>query len=150
MNNLFIFIFFPTFLTLLLSISKKENFPPTLTKKKKNKRTRIILLGLTIISFFLLSINKKDIKEPIIISERNNSLLAISYADDTIKNSEICIDINNAEKEELITIKHISEKRAEDLISLRPFQSLDDLMRIKGIGPARLDDIKEQGLACVK
>jgi DNA uptake protein ComE-like DNA-binding protein len=31
----------------------------------------------------------------------------------------------------------------------RPFTSLDDLVRIKGIGPSRLADIKAQGLACV-
>jgi DNA uptake protein ComE-like DNA-binding protein len=41
------------------------------------------------------------------------------------------------------------DKRALELISLRPFSSLDDLARIKGIGPARIEDIKKQGLAYV-
>ena len=35
------------------------------------------------------------------------------------------------------------------MIQLRPFTSLDDLIRIKGIGPSRLADIKAEGLACV-
>lgn len=46
-------------------------------------------------------------------------------------------------------IIHIGEVRAQELISLRPFASLDDLTRIKGIGEARVKDIKEQGLAWV-
>jgi hypothetical protein len=59
------------------------------------------------------------------------------------------IDINTAPLEELVKIKHIGEGRAEQLISLRPFSSLDDLSRINGIGPARVKDIKEEGLAWV-
>ena len=46
-------------------------------------------------------------------------------------------------------IIHIGEVRVDDLIRLRPFSSVDDLTRIDGIGPGRLSDIKEQGLACV-
>jgi len=59
------------------------------------------------------------------------------------------IDINNAQKEELIQIIYIGEVRAEELISLRPFASLDELIEIKGIGEIYLSKIKEQGLACV-
>jgi competence protein ComEC len=60
-----------------------------------------------------------------------------------------CIDINKASKSELIQIIHIGDARAEKLIELRPFHSIDDLTRISGIGPSRLSDIKEQGLACI-
>ncbi len=35
------------------------------------------------------------------------------------------------------------------MMALRPFSSLDDLERIQGIGPKRLADIKDQGVACV-
>jgi DNA uptake protein ComE-like DNA-binding protein len=59
------------------------------------------------------------------------------------------VDVNSAEAEELEQIIHIGPVRAAELIQLRPFSSLDDLVRIKGIGPARLADIKEQGIACV-
>ena len=61
-----------------------------------------------------------------------------------------CIDINQASLEELQSIIHISPERAQTLIDLRPFDSVDDLERIKGIGPARITDIKDEGLACVK
>ncbi len=59
------------------------------------------------------------------------------------------VDINTAPLEDLTKIIHIGEVRALELISLRPFASLDDLARIKGIGEARIKDIKEQGLAWV-
>ena len=44
------------------------------------------------------------------------------------------IDINIAPIEDLIKIIHIGETRAKELISLRPFSSLDELTKIKGIG----------------
>ncbi|WP_241558856.1 MBL fold metallo-hydrolase [Oceanobacillus halophilus] len=59
-----------------------------------------------------------------------------------------CININEASKEEVQGIIHIGPARAQELIERRPFESVDDLTRINGIGPARITDIKEEGLAC--
>lgn len=61
-----------------------------------------------------------------------------------------CIDINNASIEEVQGIIHIGPVRAEDLIELRPYGSVDNLSKIKGIGPARIADIKAEGKACVQ
>jgi len=63
--------------------------------------------------------------------------------------SLISIDINAAPLKELVEIVHLGEVRALELISLRPFYSLDDLIRIKGIGDKALEDIKRQGLAWI-
>lgn len=60
-----------------------------------------------------------------------------------------CVDINQATLEELQQIIHIGPSRAEEVISKRPFNSVDGLISINGIGNARLADIKTQGLACV-
>lgn len=60
------------------------------------------------------------------------------------------IDINAASLNDLVKIIHIGEKRALEMISLRPFSSLDDLARIKGIGLVRIEDIRKQGLACLE
>jgi len=63
-----------------------------------------------------------------------------------------CVDINTAPQEELEKIKHIGESRAKQIITLRKeklFSSVDDLDRVVGIGPARVSDIKQEGLACV-
>ena len=42
------------------------------------------------------------------------------------------------------------ERRARQIVRLRPFRSVDDLTRVDGIGPSRLSDIKDQGLAHVE
>jgi competence protein ComEC len=63
-----------------------------------------------------------------------------------------CVDINRAGFDELQQIIHIGPDRAGQIINLRaqrPFASVDQLTRVSGIGPARLADIKAQGLACV-
>ena len=59
------------------------------------------------------------------------------------------VDINTAPIEDLIKIKYIGEKRAQELINLRPFCSLDELTKIRGIGEKTLIAIKEQGIAWV-
>src|SRR5690625_1480393 len=63
--------------------------------------------------------------------------------------SKDCIDINSATEEELQNIKHIGPARAKDLIQLRPFESVNQLTRINGIGEGRLGDIMEENKACV-
>lgn len=60
------------------------------------------------------------------------------------------VNINTASLEELMEIVHISENRAQDLINNRPFTSLDQLTRISGIAEARVQDIKDQGVAYVE
>ena len=60
------------------------------------------------------------------------------------------ININTASLEELQQIIHIGPERAEELISKRPFSSLDGLTSINGIGAGRLKDIKNEGKAYVQ
>lgn len=59
------------------------------------------------------------------------------------------ININIATVEELDEISYIGPSRAEQMITLRPFDSVDDMIRIVGIGEIYLDAIISQGLACV-
>lgn len=61
-----------------------------------------------------------------------------------------CIDINTATAEELEKIVHIGRERVDDLISLRPYQSVKELTKINGIGKGRIKDIIEEKLACVQ
>ncbi|MCM3668566.1 MBL fold metallo-hydrolase [Mesobacillus maritimus] len=60
-----------------------------------------------------------------------------------------CINLNSASAQQLQEIIHIGPERAEELIRLRPYRSIDELSKIKGIGPARIEDIKSQGIACI-
>jgi competence protein ComEC len=59
------------------------------------------------------------------------------------------VDINSAGFEALQLIIHIGPVRAQEMLEIRPFSSVDAMDRIDGIGPARLADIKAQGVACV-
>lgn len=59
------------------------------------------------------------------------------------------IDINTALLEELEEIIGIGPVLAQRIIEARPFNSLDDLIKVKGIGETTLQKIKDQGLAWV-
>ena len=79
---------------------------------------------------------------------KNNQETESNSSNEQEPNSS-CIDVNTATAEELQEIIHIGPARAEELIQLRPFHSIDELSRINGIGPARLKDIQSQNLACI-
>jgi|GEM_PF-71633 len=59
------------------------------------------------------------------------------------------ININTAGFEELQQIIHIGPERAQAIIELRPFTSLDDLIRVPGLGPEWVQEIKAEGKASV-
>ncbi len=55
-------------------------------------------------------------------------------------------DINSASKSELMSLKGIGEKKAESIIKYRKehgkFKNIDELTKVKGIGPKMLEKIK--------
>ena len=59
------------------------------------------------------------------------------------------IDINTAPLEELEKIIGVGVVLAQKIIEARPFDSLDNLIKVKGIGEITLQKIKDQGLAWV-
>lgn len=60
------------------------------------------------------------------------------------------IDINSASAQELDELYRIGPVKAEAIIDARPFETIDDLIDVNGIGEATLEGIKSQGLACVE
>jgi len=80
---------------------------------------------------------------------RENNILIQETEESEFVEEAAKIDINTAPLKDLIKIVHIGEAKAQELISLRPFYSLDELIRIKGISDEALEDIKTQGLAWV-
>lgn len=73
----------------------------------------------------------------------------IDVAPQTSSCSDQQVDVNTANIDELMRIIHIGEVRAIELIELRPFRNLEDLTRINGIASSRVNDIKNQGIACI-
>ncbi len=57
------------------------------------------------------------------------------------------VNINTAQKDELMTLKGIGEARAEDIIAYRqehgPFQTIEDIMQVSGIKEAAFARIKD-------
>ena len=58
------------------------------------------------------------------------------------------VNINTATKEELMTVKGIGEKRAQEIIDYRKkngnFKSVDDLEKVPGIGPGMMKQIRSE------
>jgi len=64
--------------------------------------------------------------------------------------NESQVNINTASAEELDRIKWVGPSTATNIINSRPFESLDDLLNVYGIGEIKLQDIKAEGIACVE
>ncbi|MEX0920178.1 MAG: helix-hairpin-helix domain-containing protein [Candidatus Pacearchaeota archaeon] len=61
------------------------------------------------------------------------------------------IDVNTASKEKLQEFTGIGPVKSQSIIDYRtnnPFEEVDDLINVNGIGPATLQDMKDEG-ACV-
>ncbi len=52
------------------------------------------------------------------------------------------VDVNNASAQELMTIPSIGPSSAKKIIAGRPYDSVDDLQRIKGLGAARIAELE--------
>ena len=63
-------------------------------------------------------------------------------------NAAETININTADKEALMMIAGVGEKRAEAIIDYRdqngPFKSVDELANVKGIGEGTVDKYKDK------
>jgi len=53
------------------------------------------------------------------------------------------VDLNTATAEELETLPGVGPAHAKEIIAARPFKSIDDLAKVKGIGEARARVLKE-------
>ncbi len=57
------------------------------------------------------------------------------------------VDINSASLEELQTLPGIGPVLSRRIVAGRPYESLDDLLRVKGIGPKVLEKFKDRIIA---
>lgn len=54
------------------------------------------------------------------------------------------VDLNTADQKALQTLPGVGPVLAEEIIKGRPYKSVDDLSRVKGIGKAKLEALKEK------
>lgn len=93
------------------------------------------------------NLNKENKNDALI---ENSDVIENTSISEENKEEEIIpklISINSATKEELITLTGIGEKKASDIIDYRkeqgPFEILEDLMNVSGIGEALFAKIKD-------
>jgi competence ComEA-like helix-hairpin-helix protein len=94
-----------------------------------------------------------DVQDVALILQK--SLLLIDKFPDTSEPSPDpgligSVNINTASFEDLQLIIHIGPDRAQEIIDLRPFSSLNQLTQVSGIGASRLQDIIDEGIAYVE
>ena len=82
------------------------------------------------------------------ISKREGLNSSESSTEKDYKPQTEIININTAEKKNLVKLPKIGIVTAERIIRFRddygPFKSLDDLLKVKGIGPKTLEKLKPQ------
>lgn len=52
------------------------------------------------------------------------------------------VNVNTATLEQLVALPDVDEKIAADIMSKRPFATVDDLLKVKGIGEKRLAKLR--------
>jgi len=58
------------------------------------------------------------------------------------KSENSAVSLNQASHKEIAAVKGISRKLADNIVAARPFKSLDDLLRVKGMGARLLAKIR--------
>ena len=83
-----------------------------------------------------------------VISKREGLNSSDSSTEKDYKPQTEIININTAEKQNLVKLPKIGIVTAERIIRFRddygPFKSFDDLLKVKGIGPKTLEKLKPQ------
>jgi hypothetical protein len=81
-----------------------------------------------------------------------NAKVDTSKLDGVIQKVDIvgisCIDINTSHKQDLMKLPRIGEARADDIIKGRPWSSVGELTKIKGIGSKTAQSIESHSELC--
>jgi competence protein ComEA len=101
---------------------------------KKNSSTLCLLLAVLVMNMSVALAQKPD--KP----EKNKA--ASMGAERVAKKPDKPVDINNASEKELTMLPGVGPKTAKEIVAARPFHSVDDLRKIKGIGDKTFATLK--------
>jgi len=54
----------------------------------------------------------------------------------------VLVDLNTADRERLMSLPGVGEILADRIIAARPYQSVDDLLKVSGIGEVTLEQLR--------
>jgi hypothetical protein len=85
--------------------------------------------------------NKNNIATPDQIKAQNDALLAAAVTRKAAESADLAgkININTATREQLLSLNGIGEKTVDRIIQGRPYQSVEDLLKIKGVRRSNFD-----------
>jgi len=109
--------------------------------KKLDDEMSVIIYSKSEVENFLAT--KDKLKNELEICEEKLKNNACITKNDEVTNN--LININNASKEELMSLQGIGESKALNIINYRnktPFKSIDDLKNVEGIGESLFETIK--------
>lgn len=95
----------------------------------------------------IVVIREKNVEKEVVLSKNDTASCSV----DSFKQREaLLIDINKASEKKLISLTGIGPTLAQRIISYRtdfgPFKSVDDLVKIKGIGHKKLAILKKEAI----
>lgn len=87
-----------------------------------------------------------DLNLATIVQDGDHISIPFNPTDQTVKSSESnssnLISINTATQSELTSLSGVGEKTAEKIINGRPYQTLEDLKNVEGIGDKTFENLK--------
>ncbi|MGR8999231.1 MAG: ComEA family DNA-binding protein [Gammaproteobacteria bacterium] len=87
--------------------------------------------------------NKKTSATAAVEKSNSEATSEVSNSDQAKPQNETAISLNSASFKDIASVKGISKKLAENIDAARPFKSLDEVLKVKGMGPKLLKKIRD-------
>ena len=84
-----------------------------------------------------------SISDAAVETSNSQATAEVSNSDQAKPQNETAISLNNASFKDIASVKGISKKLAENIDAARPFKSLDEVLKVKGMGPKLLKKIQD-------
>ena len=88
------------------------------------------------------SLNRVMEESELLLEDSDVTILGDNILDDLGRPTVPLVNINTATTEELVMLPWVGANMASRIINARPYNRIEDLLEVAGIGPSRFNDIK--------